>query len=60
MTQSKSFLNNFSKAMKADKPQESLNQPLSNKMGINTSKKTALQQGVLQSLSQPQGLMPLA
>jgi len=31
--------------------------PLSNKTGINKSKKTALQQGMLQAISQPAGLM---
>lgn len=31
--------------------------PLSTKTGLNSQKKTALQQNVLQSLAQPQGMM---
>lgn len=54
--QSKSFLNNFSKAM-APETQSISPIPLSNKTGINTTKKTALQQGIIQSISQPQGMM---
>lgn len=59
MTQSKSFLNNFSNAMAAEKSvtQQVAPTPLSDKTGINTVKKTALQQGIIQSISQPAGLM---
>ena len=62
MTQSQSFLQKFSKANAPVNNTELQVQniaptPLSNKMGINTSKKTQLQQGMLQAISQPQSLM---
>lgn len=58
MTQSKTFLQNFSNAMAPAQEPTTTTQaiaptPLSNKTGINTKKSTALQQGILQGLSQP-------
>lgn len=55
MTQGQTFLKNF---QQQTQPQQSNSlpapTPLSNKTGLNKTKKTALQQGVLQALAQPQ------
>lgn len=50
----KSFIDTFSNNLNKEKKQEStVPEPvvLSNKMGINTAKKTQLQQGILQNIS---------
>ena len=55
MTQGQTFLKNF---QQKTQPQQSnpiqTPAPLSTKTGINNQKKTALQQGMLQALAQPQ------
>lgn len=57
-SQSRTFLQNFSNAMAPEEQTQSIAPtPLSNKTGINKSKKTALQQGMLQAISQPAGFM---
>ena len=56
MTQGQTWMKQFQQQIQ---PQQSniIPQPLSNKTGINSQKKTALQQGMLQALAQPQGMM---
>jgi hypothetical protein len=53
----KSFINTFSTKTK-DNKQSALPQPemLSTKMGINKKKTTQLQQNILNTIQQPQGL----
>ena len=53
MTQGQTWMKQFQQQIQ---PQQSniIPQPLSNKTGINSQKKTALQQGMLQALAQPQ------
>lgn len=56
MTQGQTFLKNF---QQKTQPQQSnpIQTPLSTKAGLNKTKTTALTQGVLQALSQPQAMM---
>lgn len=58
MTQGQTWMKQF---QSQTQPQQSNSlpapTPLSNKTGLNNQKKTALTQGVLQSLANPQGLM---
>lgn len=56
MTLGKSFIDTFSKANKPVEQEQSMApaQPLSTKTGINTKKKTQLQQGMLQAIATPQ------
>ena len=58
MTMGKTFLDKF---QKQTQPQQSNSlpapNPLSTKTGLNKTKTTALQQGMLQALAQPQGMM---
>ena len=53
-TLGKTFLDNFQSQTQpqTSQPQVLASTPLSNKTGLNTQKKTALTQGVLQSLTQ--------
>ena len=55
-TLGKTFLKNFQQQTQPQQVQSNIPapQPLSNKTGINSQKKTALQQGMLQALAQPQ------
>lgn len=50
----KTFLDSFQSQTQPQTPQVSSPAPLSNKMGLNKQKTTALQQGMLQALAQPQ------
>lgn len=54
-TLGKTFLDNFqSQATPQTTPQVSATTPLSTKTGLNKTKVTAMQQGMLQTLSNPQ------
>lgn len=48
------FLKNFQQQTQPQVQSNIIPQPLSTKTGINSQKKTALQQGMLQALAQPQ------
>lgn len=56
MTQGQTWMKQFQQQIQ---PQQSniIPQPLSNKTGINSQKKTALQQSLLGAMSSPQGMM---
>lgn len=54
MTLGKSFIDTFSKANKPAEQSVTPAAPLSTKTGINTKKKTQLQQGMLQAIATPQ------
>lgn len=47
-------MKNFQQQTQPQAQSNIIPQPLSNKTGINSQKKTALQQGMLQALAQPQ------
>lgn len=53
-TLGKTFIDNFQSQTQPQTPQVSAPTPLSTKAGLNKTKVTAMQQGVLQVLSNPQ------
>jgi len=55
-TLGKTFLDNF-QSQTQPQTQALAPTPLSTKTGLNKNKTTALQQGMLQALAQPQGMM---
>lgn len=57
MTMGKTFLNKFQQQTQPQSNPLPAPTPLSNKTGLNKTKTTALTQGVLQTLANPQGMM---
>jgi len=56
-TLGKTFLDNFQSQTQPQTTPAPVQTPLSTKAGLNKTKVTAMQQGVLQTLSNPQGMM---
>ena len=57
MTQGQTWMKNFQQQTQPQAQSNIIPQPLSNKTGINSQKKTALQQSLLGAMSSPQGMM---
>ena len=54
MTQGQTWMKQFQQQTQPQAQSNIIPQPLSDKTGLNKTKKTALQQGMLQALAQPQ------